>query len=154
MEKKKMTKLLMVMMFVLSVLLVGCGSSGIQSDNLAKTNSEETESVDLFEKENENYDMKTLDSVASAFLTTLADKKVTESFEGTGSSMDESLRQEIEINLYKKLDEVESDFRSDACKGKELYFYCSPETYTLSVSVGTKEGCEGQYVDRFYISNR
>jgi hypothetical protein len=107
----------------------------------------------LVEKEKENHDLSSVESVFSAFNAALAAQRVTGTVEGTSAMMDESLREELEKSLGRKLNDVEAELQSDACKGKGFYFYFSSERLDISVAVETKEGCEGQYVDRFYVRN-
>ena len=98
------------------------------SDGYGDYNSEDSgDDSDLFgfESERESNDRAAVDSVASAFCVTVANlgAKVPNMNDVTYDQMDSVVLQEMENYLGKTIQEVESEFESDACKGKRLHFY-------------------------------
>lgn len=119
------------------------------SDGYGDYNSEDSgDDSDLFgfESERESNDRAAVDSVASAFCVTVANlgAKVPNMNDVTYDQMDSVVLQEMENYLGKTIQEVESEFESNACKGKRLHFYFYSSDSNVKVGVDTLEGTLNQ----------
>lgn len=119
------------------------------SDDYGDYNSEDSgDDSDLFgfESERESNDRAAVDSVASAFCVTVANlgAKVPNMNDVTYDQMDSVVLQEMENYLGKTIQEVESEFESDACKGKRLHFYFYSSDPNVKVGVDTLDGTLNQ----------
>lgn len=122
------------------------------SDGYGDYNSEDSsdsgDDSDLFgfESERESNDRAAVDSVASAFCVTVANlgAKVPNMNDVTYDQMDSVVLQEMENYLGKTIQEVESEFESNACKGKRLHFYFNNSESRVKVGVGSLDGTLNQ----------
>lgn len=119
------------------------------SDDYGDYNSEDSgDDSDLFgfESERESNDRAAVDSVASAFCVTVANlgAKVPNMNDVTYDQMDSVVLQEMENYLGKTIQEVESEFESNACKGKRLHFYFNNSESRVKVGVGSLDGTLNQ----------
>lgn len=96
------------------------------------------------ESERESNDRAAVDSVASAFCATVASLRVSDINDVTYDQMDSAVLQEMENYLGKTIQEVESEFESNACKGKRLHFYFYNSYSSVKVGVGSLDGTLNQ----------
>lgn len=123
------------------------------SDGYGDYNSEDSgNAIDLFgiEEKREAKDKATVDSVASAFYVTVANLgiKAPNMNDVTYDQMDSAVLQELENQFSgTTIQEIESGFKSNACKGKRLhfyYYYNYNSEPSVKVGVGSLEGTLNQ----------
>lgn len=68
------------------------------------------------------------------------------------TELEDSLSREMEEMLGESVDDMKVRFRSQVCKGQDLYFYADNENRVIGVSVGSREGLHGKASDIVFCS--
>ena len=115
------------------------------SDDYGDYNSKDSgDDSDLFgfESERESNDRAAVDTVTSAFCVAVANlgAKAPNMNDVTYDQMDSAVLQEMDKQLGRTIQQIESEFESNACKGKRLHFYFNNSESRVKVGVGSLEG--------------
>lgn len=105
----------------------------------------DTDEYDIFgvEPNRESDDLAAVDSVASAYSVAIANlgASAPDMEDVTWEEMDSGVLQATEEELGKSIQEVESEFESRACAGKQIHFhFCASEPSGIKVGVDTVKG--------------